>query len=59
MLCRVQRGVRFSTTSSRATRTRRIPRRPKRCVRFQLFLETLVVEMTENRIAEMVKRKRG
>ena len=25
----------------------------------QLFLETLVVEMTENRIAEMVKRKRG
>jgi hypothetical protein len=25
----------------------------------QLFLETLVVEMAENRIAEMVKRKRG
>jgi hypothetical protein len=25
----------------------------------RLFLETLVVEMTENRIAEMVKRKRG
>ena len=25
----------------------------------QLLLETLVVEMTENRIAEMVKRKRG
>jgi hypothetical protein len=25
----------------------------------QLLLETLVVEMRENRIAEMVKRKRG
>jgi hypothetical protein len=25
----------------------------------RLFLETLVVEMTENRIAEMAKRKRG